>query len=221
MSKILSRSRQFGLNAPLTLDAGEESIFSGKGNRAHGALDRVGVDLDAAAIKEAGEPFPLIERVADGLGDSRSAGNLHQGFLEPGPQRFGQRLGFLLSDSLAPVGAPAARSRLRSGKIRRSPSGPRWRSPPPWPAPKLAVVSPNLIVVYRKGEMSLGEMSLDCLMAVTVSGCTTTSTGSEAIPFAITERWLRPVSVLPVTTNFVDEEVLGATDIVLKPEVRA
>jgi hypothetical protein len=32
---------------------------------------------------------------------------------------------------------------------------------------------------------------------------------------------LGPVSVSPDTVKFVDEEVFGATDIVLKPEVRS
>ena len=54
------------------------------------------------------EPVPLIERVADGFGDFRSAGELGQSFFEPGFQRFDQRLGFLLSDSPALIGASAA-----------------------------------------------------------------------------------------------------------------
>ena len=40
--------------------AGEEGIFSGEGNRAHSALDGVGVDLDAAVIEEAGEPSQCL-----------------------------------------------------------------------------------------------------------------------------------------------------------------
>src|SRR5438309_11525005 len=72
------------------------------------ALDGVGVDLDAAVIEEAHQPVPAVERIADRLGDGRAAGHLCQGLLEPGLQRFGERLGLLLSHRPALVGALAA-----------------------------------------------------------------------------------------------------------------
>ncbi len=78
--------------------AGEQRILSAEGNRAHCALDSVGVDFNTAVIEEAHQPVPAAECIADGLGDRRAAGNLCQRLLEPGPQRFGERFGFLLSN---------------------------------------------------------------------------------------------------------------------------
>src|SRR4051794_17380608 len=49
--------------------ASEQSIFSVESERAHALLDGIGVDLDAAVVEEAQQPIPLIEAVADGLGD--------------------------------------------------------------------------------------------------------------------------------------------------------
>jgi hypothetical protein len=51
--------------------------------------------LDAVVIEKADEPFPLLERVTDGLGEARAARDLQQRFLQPGLQCFDQRLGFL------------------------------------------------------------------------------------------------------------------------------
>src|SRR3954453_5819041 len=48
---------------------GEECVFSVESDRAHAALDGIGVDLDAAVLEEAQQPVPLIEAIADGLGD--------------------------------------------------------------------------------------------------------------------------------------------------------
>jgi hypothetical protein len=52
---------------------------------------------------------------------------------------------------------------------------------------------------------------------------TVTATGCEAMPLATTTSELAPVSILPLagSVKFVDEAVLGATDIVLCPKVRA
>ena len=89
--------------------AGEERIFSVQSNRAHAALDGVGVDLDAAVIEEAHQPVPVVEAVADEPGRSvEPPGSLCQGFLEPGLQRLDQRLGLLLPRRPAFVGALAA-----------------------------------------------------------------------------------------------------------------
>src|SRR4051812_43524315 len=46
---------------------GEECVFSVESNRAHAALDGIGVDLDASIIEEVQQPVPLIEAVANGL----------------------------------------------------------------------------------------------------------------------------------------------------------
>jgi hypothetical protein len=64
--------------------AGAQSILSAESNRADCALDSVGIDLDAAVIEEAHQPVPTVERIADGPGDRRTAGNRYQGLLEPG-----------------------------------------------------------------------------------------------------------------------------------------
>src|SRR3954463_2924361 len=47
---------------------GEECVFSVESNRAHAALDGIGVDLDAAVVEEAQQPVPLIEAIANALG---------------------------------------------------------------------------------------------------------------------------------------------------------
>src|SRR5438270_7168784 len=49
--------------------AREQSIFSVERNRAHASLDGIGVDLDEAVVEETQQPIPLIEAVANGLGD--------------------------------------------------------------------------------------------------------------------------------------------------------
>lgn len=45
--------------------AGEERVLPIEGYGAHGSLDRVGVELDAAVAEEDGETLPVGERVAD------------------------------------------------------------------------------------------------------------------------------------------------------------
>ena len=44
---------------------GEERIFSGQADWPDGVLDRVRVELEAPVFEEAGQPLPVIERVAD------------------------------------------------------------------------------------------------------------------------------------------------------------
>ena len=48
-----------------TVRAGEESILPVQRDGANGALDDIGVDLDATVIEEAYEPLPMIEAIAD------------------------------------------------------------------------------------------------------------------------------------------------------------
>lgn len=62
---------------------GEESILSGQADWPDGILDRVRVELKAPVFEEAGQPLPVIERVADVLGERRTAGDHRQLFLEP------------------------------------------------------------------------------------------------------------------------------------------
>src|SRR5260370_21924734 len=49
------------------LGASEQRIFAIEGDRADCSFDRVGVDLDAAVVEEAGQTLPARERVADRL----------------------------------------------------------------------------------------------------------------------------------------------------------
>ena len=53
--------------------AGEEGILSGQRLGTHGTFDDVGVELDAAVVEEADEPVPMVEAVADGIGNRRSS----------------------------------------------------------------------------------------------------------------------------------------------------
>ena len=62
---------------------GEERIFSGQADWPDGVLDRVRVKLEAPVFEEAGQPLPVIERVADVLGERRTTGDHRQLFLEP------------------------------------------------------------------------------------------------------------------------------------------
>ena len=65
----------------------------------------------------------MIERIANGFGDFRSAGKPGQSFLQPGFQRLDERPGFLLSDSLALIGASAADLGFDLVKFRDPPQG--------------------------------------------------------------------------------------------------
>jgi len=57
-----------GRGAAAALGAGEEPVFSADGDRAHGALAQVVVDLEDAVIRIAGERGPVRERVAESAG---------------------------------------------------------------------------------------------------------------------------------------------------------
>ena len=57
-----------GLVLAAAVGACEERVLAIERDRPDGALDHVGVDLDAAVVKEATEPRPSREGVADGLG---------------------------------------------------------------------------------------------------------------------------------------------------------
>jgi len=95
-------------------------VLTAEGERADGALDDVGVDLDAAIVEEPGEAFPAAERIADRLGELALLAER----LEPGPeprlQRLDQRPASRLSGSAALVGRTAADVSL-DGVERRDP----------------------------------------------------------------------------------------------------
>ena len=69
----------------------EESILAGKGLRAHRTLDDVGVELDAAIVKKAGEAVPVPEAVADDPGRIRAAREPRELMLEEDLERIDER----------------------------------------------------------------------------------------------------------------------------------
>jgi hypothetical protein len=54
--------------------SGEERIFAIEHDRPDSAFDDVGVELDAVVIEEADEPFPMVEAIAQILGEAGLAG---------------------------------------------------------------------------------------------------------------------------------------------------
>ena len=68
--------------------AGEQAVLAVEGQGPDGALDGVGIELDAAVVQEAGEALPAAQGVADRLGQLAF---LADG-LEPGAQPGLQRL---------------------------------------------------------------------------------------------------------------------------------
>ena len=47
-----------------------------QGNRAHAALDAVGVELDASIVQEPCETFPVVQRITDRLSRGVRPGSL-------------------------------------------------------------------------------------------------------------------------------------------------
>src|SRR5215467_413447 len=86
-----SGSTQFNLQVSMSM-AGEECVFSCQSNWPDRALDGIGINLDASIVKEADEPFPVVETIADRLGKLRTLGDLCQTFLQPRLQRIDDRL---------------------------------------------------------------------------------------------------------------------------------
>ena len=52
---------------------GEECVLPCQCEGPDGALDGIGIDLDAPIIEEADEPFPVVEAIADGFGERLSS----------------------------------------------------------------------------------------------------------------------------------------------------
>ncbi len=72
----LRRADQGGDDRPVlgaAVRPGEEGVLAGQGDGSDGALDGVGVELDAAVVEEPDEAIPELERVADGLGKAGAA----------------------------------------------------------------------------------------------------------------------------------------------------
>ena len=93
---------------------GEERILAIKNNRADASFDNVGVELDAAIVEEPREPLPMVQGVADVLGDGGLGRDADELLLEPGLERRHQRLAALLAHRAALIGA-AAPDRLLNG----------------------------------------------------------------------------------------------------------
>ena len=71
--------------------AGEEGVIAGERDRADGALDHVGVDLDATVVEEQAEPGPAGERVADRLGELALLADEGELLAQPGFEEFDER----------------------------------------------------------------------------------------------------------------------------------
>jgi hypothetical protein len=122
--------------------ASEERILSVQNNRAHASLDGIRIDLDAAVIEEAHQPVPVIEAIADGLGDRRTTGDFGQGSLEPSFQRRDERPGLLLpyrAPFIGPLAADLGFDRVEFGnplqRLGRDRRRRRFGDVEPLPAP--------------------------------------------------------------------------------------
>src|SRR6185436_17983229 len=75
-----------------TVGASEEMVLAAERDRTDRTLDDIGVDVDAAVIKEAGKTIPARERVADRRGDGRLAGDGGELGFQPQTQGIDERL---------------------------------------------------------------------------------------------------------------------------------
>src|SRR5262249_30223437 len=64
--------------------AREQCILAVQNKRANASLDDVGVEFDAAVIEKPREPVPMVQGVADVLGDRRLGRDARELLLEPG-----------------------------------------------------------------------------------------------------------------------------------------
>src|SRR5260370_20398948 len=71
-------------------------------------FDDVGVELDAAVIKEGGKPAPMIQAVTDGFCDRGLARDARELLLEPGLELEHERLALLLAHGTTLAGALSA-----------------------------------------------------------------------------------------------------------------
>src|SRR5207248_1447859 len=85
--------------------AGEECIFAIEHDRTNVSFDYVGIELDAAVIKETSEPVPMVQGVADGIGDQGLGRDARELLLEPRPELEHERLALLLAHGAAVAGA--------------------------------------------------------------------------------------------------------------------
>jgi transposase-like protein len=88
--------------------AGEKRILAIQNERTNGSLDDVGVEFDAAVIEKPREPVPMVQGVADMLGDRRLGRDAPELLLEPGFEREHDGPAAFMAHRPALVGATAA-----------------------------------------------------------------------------------------------------------------
>src|SRR5215472_18956172 len=86
---------------------GEERILAIENNRADASFDDVGVELDAAVVEEPREAVPMVQGVADVLGDGGLGRDASELLLEPGLECRHERLAALLAHRAALIGTAA------------------------------------------------------------------------------------------------------------------
>jgi hypothetical protein len=91
----------------------EQGVAPAGGNAAVQALDRIGVDLDAAVAQENAQPVPVVQGIADRRGKRRLAGDPAELGLQIDLERrdLGQALALAERDPL--VGRPRIASSIR------------------------------------------------------------------------------------------------------------
>ena len=80
-----------------TVASGEQIILAPERHRPDCALDRIGVELDAAVVQESREALPPRERIAHGFGEFPAAGQLRKLRFQPRLQGLDDRPGERLS----------------------------------------------------------------------------------------------------------------------------
>jgi hypothetical protein len=101
--------REHGPVLGADLVAGEEGVLPRQRDRADLVLDRVGVQLQRAVLKEADQAGPVREGVADILGQQGLLRDARQLVLQPGLERGDDRGGMLASGDEA-VGSGSSAS---------------------------------------------------------------------------------------------------------------
>ena len=107
----LRRADQGGDDRPVlgaAVRPGEEGVLAGQGDGSDGALDGVGIELDAAVVEEPDEAVPELERVADGLGKAGAAWQSGLLRLQPGAQSLDEGSGAGVARGAAALGVEAA-----------------------------------------------------------------------------------------------------------------
>jgi len=103
---------------------GEECIFTVEDKRANAPFDDVGVELDAPVVEETGEPIPMVQGVADGVGDRRLGRDPRELVLEPRSERDEKWFGSFLTHRAARLGTVAADRLL--DRVERRDAGKRF-----------------------------------------------------------------------------------------------